>query len=107
MVTKVLSVALTLVLVASVVMVVTAAETPNLEGVSSHREEEGAVQAPTPDLVNTATSNQKLDKLTSATPLKGAQKWRPCMAPCTWLTMSRTMRRCSDLRQQQRSLSTN
>ena len=43
MVIKLSSVALALVVVASVVMVVTAAEAPCLEWVFSHREKEGAV----------------------------------------------------------------
>ena len=79
--TKVLSVALVLVVVASVVMVVTAAEAPNREEVFSHREGEEAVLIPA--LASTVTFSLKQEVLTSAIPLKGVRRWQPCTALCT------------------------
>ena len=76
--TKVLSVALVLVVVASVVMVVTAGEAPNREEVFSHREGEEAVL-----IASTVTFSLKQEVLTSAIPLKGVRRWQPCTALCT------------------------
>ena len=106
MATKVLSVVLAIVVVVFVVMVVTAAEAPNLEGVFSHREEEGAMQTPTPALANIAIFSPKQDRWTSATPLKGVLRWRPCTALCMWLTLSWTARSFIDTRLLHRSLLT-